>query len=425
MNIKKVAVIGAGPMGLAAAFQLVKEGYEPVVYEADNRIGGMTASFDFDGIEIERYYHFHCESDQAFFDILKELDLYHKLKWVDAKMGYWYDKKLHPWGSAIGLLKFHGVSFLSKLRYGLHAYFSIKRNNWKQLEKYNAVSWIKKWVGKEAYDVLWKNLFELKFYEYTQNLSAPWIWSRIRRAGRSKKLGYLRGGSKVLLNGIKEYIKSNGGEFRLSSPVDKIVITDDKVTGLESKNIFEEYKKIISTIPLPLVSKIAPELPEEILKKFSSITNIGCICIIAKLKKPITDNFWLNINDDDMDIPGIIEYSNLNPQFGHIAYVPYYMPQSNSKFNDSDDIFKLKALKYFKEINPSLKDSDIKAVKVHRYHFSQPVCEPNFLENLPDAKMPIKGLWIADTSYYYPEDRGISESIGYGINLVKRVLSDN
>ena len=46
-------------MGLAVAYQLAKDGHEPVVFEADDRVGGMTATFDFNGLEIERYYHFH------------------------------------------------------------------------------------------------------------------------------------------------------------------------------------------------------------------------------------------------------------------------------------------------------------------------------------------------------------------------------
>jgi protoporphyrinogen oxidase len=420
----RVAVVGAGPMGLAVAYQLAKDGFKPVVYEADDRVGGMTASFDFDGVEIERYYHFHCESDSAFIEILQEFNLSDKLNWVDSKMGYWYKGKVQPWGSAMGLLRFDGVGLLSKFRYGLHAYISIKRDNWQPLEKYNAATWIRNWVGEEAYSVLWEKLFRLKFYEHTDNLSAPWIWSRIRRAGRSKKLGYLSGGSKTLLHAMRDYIEQNGGEFRLRSPVDKIVMGDRKIKGVKSKGVFEEYEKVISTIPLPLAAKIAPDLPRGIHEKYRSKTNIGCVCVIAKLGKPITQNFWLNTNDDAMDIPGIIEYSNLNPEVGHIAYVPYYMPQANPKYSDSDEVFKEKVSKYLKTINPSLKDSDIKAIKIHRYHFSQPVCEPNFLDSLPDAKVPIKGLWIADTSHYYPEDRGISESIGYGRNLVKSMLSD-
>jgi len=428
---EKIAVIGAGPMGLAVAYQLVKDGFKPVVYEADDRIGGMTATFDFDGLEIERYYHFHCTSDTAFFEVLDELGLKNKLKWKSTKMGYWFDGKLQPWGNPIALLKFEGLSFIAKFRYGLHAFLSTKRDDWKPLEKYDAVTWIKKWVGDEAFQKLWSRLFALKFYEYSDNLSAPWIWSRIRRIGRSRyslleeQLGYLSGGSKTLLNAMKDYIEQNGGEFRLSSPVDKIVMDEIKVKGIESKGIFQEYDRVISTIPLPLAAKIALDLPKEILEKYSSKINIGCVCVIVKLTKPLTNNFWLNTNDENMDIPGIIEYSNLNPEVGNIVYVPYYMPQTNPKFTESDELFKEKVSKYFKTINPSLKDDDIKDIRVHRYYFSQPICEPNFLDNLPDAKIPIDGLWIADTSHYYPEDRGISESLGYGRDLVKRVISDS
>ena len=64
MKSKKVAVLGAGPMGLAVAYQLVRNGHEVTVFEADDRIGGMTASFDFGGLNIERYYHFICANDQ-------------------------------------------------------------------------------------------------------------------------------------------------------------------------------------------------------------------------------------------------------------------------------------------------------------------------------------------------------------------------
>ena len=32
--------------------------------------------------------------------------------------------------------------------------------------------------------------------------------------------------------------------------------------------------------------------------------------------------------------------------------------------------------------------------------------------------LPIEGLLVADTSYYYPEDRGISESVDLGRKIV-------
>src|SRR5690554_2810423 len=162
---RKIAVLGAGPMGLAVAYQLAKDGYQPVVFEADDRVGGMTATFDFDGLSIERYYHFHCISDKDFLDILQELEIADKMRWTETRMGFYWNKKVSPWGNPIALLKFPGLSFIAKLRYGMHAFMATKRNNWQPLDKVEATAWIKKWVGTEAYEVLWRKLFEYKFYE--------------------------------------------------------------------------------------------------------------------------------------------------------------------------------------------------------------------------------------------------------------------
>ena len=71
MSTERIAVLGAGPMGLGAAYQLVKDGRKPIIFEADDRVGGMAACFDFGGLSIERYYHFHAISDHAFLEVLR------------------------------------------------------------------------------------------------------------------------------------------------------------------------------------------------------------------------------------------------------------------------------------------------------------------------------------------------------------------
>ena len=92
------------------------------------------------------------------------------------------------------------LGFVAKFRYGLHAFLSTKRKNWLPLDNVEASEWIRKWIGDEAYNILWKRLFALKFFHYKDNLSAAWIWSRIKRVGLSRKsmmqeeLGYLEGG---------------------------------------------------------------------------------------------------------------------------------------------------------------------------------------------------------------------------------------
>lgn len=427
---KKVAVLGAGPMGLAVAYQLARDGHHPVVYEADDRIGGMTAMFDFSGLKIERYYHFHCISDHAFLKVLDELGLADRMNWVPTKMGYWYLNQLQAWGNPIALLKFRGLGFMAKVRYGVHAFLSTKRDDWRPLDKVDAVRWIQCWVGPEAYEVLWRRLFDYKFYDYTSNLSAAWIWSRIRRIGRSRynlfkeKLGYLEGGSETLLQGIYADIRKNGGEVRLQTPVTKVIIENSSVKGIETLNGIEQFDTVISTIPLPYIPRVIPDLPREILTQFESVKNIAVVCVIVKLSQPLTENFWLNTNDPEMDIPGVVEYSNLRPLDHSIVYVPFYMPGEHPKFSESDEVFLQKVRKYFKKINPNLKDEDFLDMRASRYRFAQPIGVPGYLETIPDAKLPVKGLWVADTSYYYPEDRGISESIDFGRQMARDAVHD-
>lgn len=426
---QRIAVLGAGPMGLAVAYQLALEGHRPVIFEADDRVGGMAAAFDFGGLRIERYYHFHCISDHAFLQVLDELDLADKMRWTATRMAYWYQGKLQPWGNPIALLKFEGLGLIAKVRYGLHAFLCTRRTDWRPLDKLEATGWIKRWVGAEAYEVLWRRLFDYKFYQYTSGLSAAWIWSRIRRIGRSRydlfreKLGYLDGGSDTLLQAMRAAIESRGGDLRLKSPVTRVVIAAGVVTGIEANGAFEPFSKVISTVPLPYVPRLMPDLPQDILHAFQSRKNIAVVCVIAKLRRPVTGYFWLNVNDPDMDIPGLVEYSNLRPLNEHVVYVPFYMPGEHPKFQEPDQAFLDKVRRYLKKINSSLQDEDFIDLRASRYRHAQPICDPGYLEHLPPVALPVRGLWVADTSYYYPEDRGISESIEFGRHMARLAAS--
>jgi protoporphyrinogen oxidase len=420
-----IAVLGAGPMGLAVAYQLARDGHKPIVFEADDRVGGMTAAFDFSGLKIERYYHFHCISDHAFLKMLDELGIADRMRWVETKMGYWYQGRLQPWGNPTALLKFRGLGMVAKVRYGLHAFLCTKRSDWRPLDHQDAITWIKRWVGAEAYEVLWRRLFDYKFYDYANNLSAAWIWSRIRRIGRSRydlfreKLGYLEGGSDTLLQAMRADIEAHGGVFKLKCPASRVVIEDGRVTGVEVQGEIQHFDKVVSTVPLPYVARLMPDLPADVLARFKAVKNIAVVCVIVKLRRAVTDKFWLNTNDPDMDIPGLVEYTNLRPLDDHVVYVPFYMPGEHPKFAESDQVFLDKVRSYLKKINTSLTDDDFIDLRASRYRFAQPICEPGFLDGLPPAALPVKGLWVADTSYYYPEDRGISESIDFGRKMAK------
>ena len=421
---KKVAVLGAGPMGLVVAYELLKQGQEVVLFEADSVVGGMTASFDFEGVDIERYYHFICQSDEALFKLLRDLKIDNKLCWVKTKMGFYYQGKLFEWGSVSGLLKFQPLVFSDRIRYGIFALIAVLRKNWSDLDKIDAVSWIKRWIGVNAYDITWKSLFEQKFHHYTSNLSAAWIWARIHRLGISSMNGYLEGGSQTLLKALVKRIEEMGCEIRLNSPV-KSIEYNHKLDIVYSQGKIEQFDVVVSTIPLPYITSIMSNMPPEFLDNYKNIDNIAVVCVIVKLNQRLTDNFWLNINDSRMDIPGIIEFTNLRPMDDHLVYVPYYMPDDHPMYKEHDEVFQKKVRSYFKMINPDFSDDAIVGMRVSRYRWAQPICPPAHLENLPSIRTNIPGVYIADTSFYYPVDRSISESAKLGKKIATMVVEDN
>ncbi|WP_026942511.1 NAD(P)/FAD-dependent oxidoreductase [Hellea balneolensis] len=425
-------VIGAGAMGLAAAYEAAKAGSTVALFEADNVPGGMAAHFDFDGLSLERYYHFICKTDYDSFELFKELDIFDKLKWRETKMGYYYQGALYEWGNPFALLGFPKLNLIEKIRYGLLAFWCTRRRSWDKVEPLTAPEWLKAWLGENGYNKLWNRLFYLKFYDYTDKISATWIGTRIRRIGLSRKsllqeeLGYLEGGTETLVSALVSKIKTLGGHVSLGAPATEIVTDGAYVSGVKIGSKFVKSKNVISTVPTPFISKLVPSLPTELKSNYDAIPNIGVACLIFKLKKSVTENFWLNTIDESLAVPGIIEFSRLRPlKDGHIVYVPYYMPTDNDRWTWTDDDLLDEAFGAITAANPSINKEDILATQVSRLKYAQPICYPNFLDMLPPIQTPFQGLQIADTCYYYPEDRGISESIGLGRRMAKNALLRN
>jgi len=341
----KLAVIGAGAMGLAAAYHSLKLGHEVTVFEVDHVAGGMAAHFDLNGLSIERFYHFICKSDADTFGLLAELGIEDSLNWVDTSMGYYTHDQLYPWGDPFSLLRFPHLGLLSKLRYGLQMFMATRRKDWQQLDTVSAKQWILKGSGQEVYDELWKTLFDLKFYDYADDISAAWIERRVHRLGRSRKsmfqeqLGYLEGGSETLVNALVSAIHTQGGELRLAESVTEIMTENGQLKGVQTNQGLSPYDHVISTIPTPYVSAMIPGLSELLKSKYDAIKNIGVVCVVLKLKRSVSPHLWINVVDPQMQIPGLVEFSNLRPMSDTVVYVPFYMPTHLEKFRQSDNVY--------------------------------------------------------------------------------------
>jgi protoporphyrinogen oxidase len=425
--MSRVVVIGAGAMGLAAAYHAAKRGHQVTVLEAAGEPGGMAAHFDLGGLSIERYYHFVCKADRPTFDLLDELGIGDTMRWVPTSMGYYIDGALYPWGDPVSLLKFPKLSLIDKLRYGAMMFFSTRRNGWQSLENVSAKDWITRWCGRAVYERMWAPLFRLKFFEYADNISAAWIWTRIKRLGTSRRslmqeeLGTIEGGSQTLVAALMRAIAEKGGTVRLGTAATCVTTSDGRVTGVVAGTEHIGADAVISTMPTPHVSRLAPDLTADEKARYDAIANIGVVCVVFRLKRSVTRHFWVNIVDKRFEIPGIVEFSNLRGVGDTVIYIPYYMPVTHPKFSRDDAFFREEGLRYLQILNPAVAEDDVIAFAVGRLRHAQPVCPPGFAAMLPAIQTSIRGLQIADTCFYYPEDRGISESVRLGKEMAERV----
>jgi len=85
------------------AYQLARHHHRSAIFEGDDSVGGMAAAFDFGGVSVERYWHFHCTCDRSFLQLLDGLGLAGKMRWGVTKMAYWHRGRLQAWGNPLAL----------------------------------------------------------------------------------------------------------------------------------------------------------------------------------------------------------------------------------------------------------------------------------------------------------------------------------
>jgi len=427
--MSRVVILGAGIMGLAAAYRATQLGHDVTILEADRVAGGMAAHFDFGGVSVERFYHFVCRADTPTFALMEELGIADKMRFVPTATAYFTHGKLYKWSTPWALLTFPHLSLIAKFRYGLQMFLATKRSDWKKLDAMTARQWIEGGAGREVYDKLWRSLMDLKFYEYAEDISAAWIWTRVKRIGTSRRslfqeeLGYIEGGSETLVATLCNALENAGARLLLGTPVQRVLSENGRVTGVVAGPKTYPADAVISTVPAPLVPGLVPELPEAAKSAYAGIPNIGVVCVMLRLRQKVSAYFWVNVVAPDIDIPGFIEFSNLRPLGSNLVYVPYYMPVTNDKWAWPDAAFVADAFAALRRVNPALTDTDLLHSAVGRLKHAQPVCGPHFLQSLPPVQTAIAGLQAADTCFYYPEDRGIAESIRIGRQMAEAVAA--
>ncbi len=434
---KHIVILGGGLSGLAAAYDLSQAGQRVTLLEKNTDLGGLASSLQIQGAWVERFYHFICRSDHDLVDFVDQLGLGSRLHWRQTNTSFFHNARHYAFGTPFDLLFFSAVPWLQRLRFGLHIIRSRYRTHWHWLDQMPAKPWLIETIGEQAYNVIWHPLLQIKFGEYHDQISAAWVWHRIWRVAKSRRrlwehefFGYLEDGSATLVNHLASQLINSPGVRVLSGvAAQQIELSGGRVAAVHSTAGRHECDAVLSTLALPVLDRLLPHLDLPYFGRLRQIQYIGVVCILLSLKQSFSRNFWMNVNDPHISFNGVIEQTNLNrhlQQAGlNLIYIPFYLPISHPRYQFDDETLFQECVPMLQRVRPDFAESWIQDRFVFRSLYAQAICTTGFSELVPQVRTPLTGLYLTDSTQYYPEDRTLSAAIRQGRLAARLFLEDS
>ena len=429
--VMRIAIIGAGPAGLAAAYDLSRGGQQVTVFEAAPGVGGLAAGFKAPHWEwtLEKFYHHWFASDAAILGLIKELGWSDQVLFPRPITAMYHDGRFYAFDSALAVLRFPGIPVVDRVRCGVVALYLRLTPRWQSLETATADAWLQKWMGPRAYETMWKPMLVGKFGEENlPKVNMAWFWARIH--ARTPRLGTFVGGFQAFMDKLADVIKRQGVDIRLNAAVTAIKRRTDSVLHVETADSATPFDAVISTSSPALMTRLAPDLPADYAAKLQRLQSMGAVVMVLALDRQLTKEiYWYNLpKPAGFPFLAMVEHTNyMDPtHYGgdHIIYCGDYLDPSHRYFTLSKEELLEEFLPAFSRFNPQFDRTWVRNTWLWRTAYAQPVPPVNHSHNIPAIRTPVKGLYFASMSQVYPWDRGTNFAVEIGRKVAKMVAED-
>jgi protoporphyrinogen oxidase len=427
----KIAIIGAGFGGMAAAYDLAKTGHEVIIYEAAETVGGLASGFKEPHWDwwVEKYYHHWFASDRHMLGLIRELGWEDKMLFPRPYTVLYHEGKFYPFDSILKAILFPGLGFgINKIRFGLIGLYLRLTNNWRPLEQFTVDEWMRKWAGDKVYELMWEPLVIGKFGErYYKQVTMAWMWARLK--ARTTRLGTFEGGFQNFANMFADRLREMGVEIRFQTPVTLIERETGTgggstalTTGVSVRSeVTEAYDQVLVTLSPEAMTRLVPSLPEEYLNGLRSMKSMGAVVIVLALKHQLSEEgyYWYNLpKSAGYPFLALVEHTNYvgAEHFGgdHIVYMGDYLEPEHEYFRLSQEELLERFLPALKKFNPKFERDWVRKVWLFRTPYAQPVPLVNHSKNILPIETPLEGLYFASMSQVYPWDRGTNFAVEIG-----------
>lgn len=360
MTEKEVVIIGGGPAGLTAAYELTRQNLHPIVLEKLDKVGGIARTENHHGYHFDmgghRFFTKSEEVNQFWQEILQD-DFLHRPR---LSRIYYKNKFFHyplkPMNALLGLGPLEGALIVaSYLRWQLFPY--------KEEETFE--QWVTNRFGRRLFKTFFESYTEKVWGISCKELKAEWAAQRIKDLSLKTAItsmffkpqhtiktlidafDYPRRGPGMLWTAVADRVKAQGGEVKLGADVVRITREGNYITGVTVQQGVETQTitgtDFISSMPIPLfLQRLDPPPPPHVLHaaKHLKHRDFLTVCLIVNQRNLFPDN-WIYVHDPTVQVGRIQNYKNWSeemvPDQAHTSLgLEYFCNQGDDLWQMSD-----------------------------------------------------------------------------------------
>ena len=330
---KHIAVIGGGPAGLAATYELAKRDTPVICFEADNILGGISRTIEYRGFRFDVGGHRFFSKLKLINDLWREvlgdqLLTRPRLSRIYYR-GKFFNYPLQPLNALRGLGMYKSLKVLTSY---LHAKILPHRDE-RTFEQ-----WVVNRFGYVLYDIFFKTYTEKLWGIPCQEIQAEWaaqrikglsLWSAVANALCKRKdnkiktlineFTYPRLGPGQMYETMGQKAERRGAVIRLNHRVTAVEHDGAEVTGVRAQTPDRETltpcAQVISSMPITeLIFSLRPEPPSEVLNAAKSLRYRAMLTINFLLNQPTTmPDTWIYIHDPSVKMGRVQFFANWSP----------------------------------------------------------------------------------------------------------------
>lgn len=431
-------MVGAGITGLVAARELANRGAHVEVFERWPDVGGQVSTLDVGGgVRLERYYHHLFESDTEM-AALHERFLPGELEWHRSTVGIFAGGRVWPFTTPLDLARYGVLPAADRVRLGVAVLRLGRMTDWHAMDDISALVWLRRHCGDRASELVWAPLLLAKFGDDAESVPLAWLWSKLRlrrrlegRGAGQEVLGYPRHSFQGISVALADEVRRLGGVVH----VDRAVL---RVEAIDGRHQLKFAAPGSYRFPIDLSGAAIEATASADAVLFTTPTDVtrhlfawprsydraladqryrAAVVLLLELRRPFSGKYWINIAEPDMPFLGLVEHTNLVPAdryHAHYLHVSNYVPQDSPLLGLTTAELLGHCLPGLHRVSARFLYRDIMRSWSFKEVAAQPVPRIGNRHRLLPMRTPQPGLFVANTTQIYPEDRGTNYSVRLG-----------